>query len=72
MGFDINFLTSKIPSEQLLMSYIQWFWHHKFLWSTDLDFDNWSKTSKFGLIGCSQLEYLDVDKPIEFWRFDQK
>ena len=32
----------------------------------DLDFENWSKTSKFGPIGCGQLNSINGDKHIEF------
>ena len=30
----------------------------------DIDFENWCNTFKIGLIGCSQLESLNKDKPL--------
>ena len=35
------------------------------IWLTDIDFENWSKTSKFGPIGCRKLELPYEDNPIE-------
>ena len=54
------------------MSFTQQSWYHKIICLTDLDFENWPKTSRFGIIGCRQLEYLNEDKNIEVWQLDQK
>ena len=42
------------------------------IWFPDLGLQNWSKTSKFGIIGIIQEKFIKEDKIIEVEWFDQK
>ena len=48
----------------LFLTVLRVFYLTFMLWLTNLKFENWSKNSKFGSIGRSQIESLNEDNPI--------